>query len=85
MLLVYHLILWLALIGLALIISLMLPKIVRIYLQVKNSTAFSKPLPLENLDQSGNFLKQNFLFYTYRLLKLKHFQKAHRTVDNQSI
>ena len=54
---VNQLVLWLALIGLALIMSLIFPEI----------TAFSKPLPLKNLDQSGNFLDKPtdllFLFY----------------------
>ena len=65
---VSQLLLWLPLKGLA-FMSLIFPKVPKLYLQVESSTAFSKPLPLHNLDQSGiSCHKQNllFLFYTYR-------------------
>jgi len=45
--------------ALSLVSSPFIPYILQLHLQVKSSAAFSKPLPLKNVDQSGNFLKQN--------------------------
>ena len=57
--LVNQLFLQLALIRLALIMSLIFLKYENYICKLKSSTAFSKPLPLQNFDQSGNFLAQN--------------------------